>query len=47
MGKLLVHEDRPEKNLLQLFRHPESSKRFSIIFVIIFEVSIVDEQKQP
>jgi len=33
-------------NLLQLFAHPENSKRFSIVSVIIFEVNIVDEQKQ-
>jgi len=42
----LVYHDRLETNLLQLFRHPESSEWFSIISVIIFEVDIVDEQKQ-
>jgi len=37
---------RLETNLLQLFVHPEDSEWFSIIFVIIFEVNIVAEQKQ-
>jgi len=31
---------------LQLFVHPENSEWFSIIFVIIFKVNIVAEQKQ-
>jgi len=42
----MVYQDRPETNLLQLFRHPENSEWFSIISVIIFEINIVDEQKQ-
>ena len=33
-------------NLLQLSGHTESSKRFSIIFVIAFEVNIAAQQKQ-
>jgi len=37
---------RLETNLLQLFAHPEDSEWFSIIFVIIFEVNTVAEQKQ-
>jgi len=31
---------------LQLFAYPEISGWFSIIYVIIFQVKIVDEQKQ-
>jgi len=42
----IVYKDLVETNLLQLFAHPEDSKWFSIIFVIIFEISIVTEQKQ-
>jgi len=42
----MVYQDQLETNLLQLFGHPESSEWFSIISVIIFEVSVVDEQKQ-
>jgi len=42
----MVDKDRLETNLLQLFAHPENSEWFSIIFVIIFEVNIVAEQKQ-
>jgi len=42
----MVYQDRLEINLLQLFGHPDSSERFSIISVIILEVNIVDEQKQ-
>jgi len=37
---------RLKTNLLQLFAHPEESEWFSKIFVIIFEVNIVAEQKQ-
>jgi len=33
-------------NLLQLFAHTENAKCFSIIFVIMFEVNILGEQKQ-
>jgi len=39
-------QDRLETNLLQLFWYPENSECFSLISVIIFAVSIVDEQKQ-
>jgi len=46
MGNFMVYQDQLETNLLQLFGHPESSEWFSIISVIIFEVSVVDEQKQ-
>jgi len=42
----MIHQDRLETNLLQLFRHSENSELFSIISVIIFEVNIVDELKQ-
>jgi len=46
IGNFMVYQDRPETNLLQLFGHPEYSEWFSIISVIIFEVNIIDEQKQ-
>jgi len=42
----MVYQDLLETYLLQLFRHSENSKWFSIISVIIFEVNIIDEQKQ-
>jgi len=42
----MVYQDRLEINLLQRFGHPENLEWFSIISVIIFEVNIVDEQKQ-
>jgi len=42
----MVYQDRLEITLLQLLAHPESSEWFSIIFVNIFEVNIVSEQKQ-
>jgi len=42
----MVYQDRLKTKLLQLFGHPENSECFSIISVIIFEVNIVDEQKQ-
>jgi len=45
-GKCVIYQDRFEKEILQLFGHPENSEGFSIISVSIFEVSIVDEQKQ-
>jgi len=34
-----------ETNLLQLFAHPDNSEGFSIISVVIFDVSIVAIQK--
>jgi len=43
IGNSKVYKDRLETNLLQLFGHPGNSEWFSIIFVIIFEVNIVDE----
>jgi len=46
IGHFIVYKDRVERNLLQLFAHPEDSKWFSIIFFIIFEINIVAEQKQ-
>jgi len=42
----MVYQDRLETNLLQLFVHPENSEWLSVISVIIFEVDVVDEQKQ-
>jgi len=33
-------------NFLQLFAHTENSEWFSMIYVIIFEVNIVAEEKQ-
>jgi len=47
IGNFMVYQNRLETNLLQLFRHSENSAWFSIISVSIFEVNIVDEQKQP
>jgi len=46
IGNFLVYQDKLETNLFQLFRNPANSEWFSIISVIIFEVNIVDEQKQ-
>jgi len=51
IGDFMAYQDWLEINLLQLLRHPEKSQWFSrkfrmIISVIIFEVNIVDEQKQ-
>jgi len=46
MVNLMVHQDRLETNLLQLFAHPETSEWFSMISVFIFEVAIVAERKQ-
>jgi len=43
-GNFMVYQDRIERNLLQLFAHPENSEYFSIISGIIFEVNIVAEQ---
>jgi len=42
----MVHQDRIETNLLQIFAHPEISEWFPVISGIIFEVIIVAEQKQ-
>ena len=42
----VVDQDRLKTNLLQLFGRPEFSEWYSIISVIIFEINIVDEQKQ-
>jgi len=46
IGNFMVYHDRLETNLLQLFRHSESSEWFFIISTVTFEVNIVDEQKQ-
>jgi len=46
IGNFMVCQDLIETNLLQLFEHPEASEWFSIISGIIFEVSIVSEQKK-
>jgi len=42
----MIYQNWLKTNLLQLFGHPENSEWFSIISAIIFEVNIVDEQKQ-
>jgi len=39
-------QDLVETNLLQLFTYPQHSEWFSTLYVIIFEVNIVAEQKQ-
>jgi len=41
----MVGQDRTETNLLQVFEQKQTSEWFSIISGIIFEVSIVFEQK--
>jgi len=46
LGNFMVYQDRLETNLLQLFVHPVNSEWLSVISVIIFEVDVVDEQKQ-
>ena len=46
IGNFVAYQDRLETNLLQSFGNPENSEWFSLIHVIIFEVNIVDEQKQ-
>jgi len=40
------YQDLVETYLLQLFTHPQHSEWFSTLYVIIFEVNIVAEQKQ-
>ena len=42
----MVHQDRIETNLFQLFAQQENSVWFSIISFTIFEMNIVAEQKQ-
>jgi len=42
----MVHQDRFETNLLQLFAQQENSEWFSIMSAINFEVNIVAEQKE-
>jgi len=46
IGNFMIDQDRLERNLLQLFAHPEDSHWFSTVFVFIFEASIFAEQKQ-
>ena len=41
----MVYEDGVETSLLQLYARPQNSDWFSIISVVIFEVSVADEQK--
>jgi len=41
----MVYQDRLDTNLSQQFRHLENPEWFFVISVI-FEVNIVDEQKQ-
>jgi len=43
IGNFMVYQI--ETNLLQLFAHPDNSEGFSIISVVIFDVSIVAIQK--
>jgi len=42
----MVYQYRHETNLLQLIAHPENSKWFSIISVVIFKVNIISAKKQ-
>ena len=42
----MVYQYQIEKNLLQLYVHPETSEWYSINSVILFEVNIIVEQKQ-
>ena len=44
--QFMVDQDWLETNLLQLFSHPEKSEWISAISGTIFEVNVVDEQKQ-
>jgi len=46
IGNFMVDQDRPETILLQLFGHSEKSEWFSAIFVVIFEVNIVDKRNK-
>jgi len=46
MGNFMVHQDRFETNLLQLFAQQENTERLSILSAIICEINIVVEQKQ-
>ena len=46
IGNFVLYQNRLETNLLQLFAHPKNSEWYSIIYVIIFEVNIVAEQKR-
>jgi len=45
IGNFMFSRNQLATNLLQLFAHPQNSESFSIISVILFEVSIVAEQK--
>jgi len=46
MGNFMLCQDGFVTNLLQLFAQQENSEWFSVIYVIIFEVTIIAEQKQ-
>jgi len=46
IGNFIVHQDRIETALLKLCAHPENLECFFVISVIVFEVTIVAEQKQ-
>jgi len=46
IGYFMVNQDRLETALLQLFAHPDTSERFSVISVMNFDVNSVAEQKQ-
>jgi len=46
VGEIAASTSLLQTQSLQLFKHPENSEWFAIIYVIIFEVNIVDEQKQ-
>ena len=46
IGNFIVYQDQIETDSLKLCAHPENSKWFSVISVIISEVSSVAEQKQ-
>jgi len=44
ISNFMVDQDQLETNLLQLFAYSKDSEWFSITFVFIFEVTIVDEK---
>jgi len=46
ISDFMVDQDRLERNLLELFVHPENAKWFSITYVITFGVNVASEQKQ-
>ena len=46
IGNFMVHQERFETKLIQLFAPPKNSEWFSIISVIIFELTSFLKQKQ-